>query len=81
MSREKKNSNSIINKLISSDFDTIDRNYIHNRKILLKREGEIGENERELKDRQVSNLFDEEVLLVRIIIRQFEFIRSLWSPQ
>lgn len=79
MSREKKNSNSIINKLISSDFDTIDRNYIHNRKILLKREGEIGENERELKDRQVH--FDEEVLLVRIIIRQFEFIRSLWSPQ
>lgn len=79
MSREKKNSNSIINKLISSDFDTIDRNYIHNRKILLKREGEIGENERELKDRQIH--FDEEVLLVRIIIRQFEFIRSLWSPQ
>lgn len=79
MSREKKNSNSIINKLISSDFDTIDRNYIHNRKILLKRKGEIGENERELKDRQVH--FDEEVLLVRIIIRQFEFIRSLWSPQ
>lgn len=79
MSREKKNSNSIINKLIFSDFDTIDRNYIHNRKILLKREGEIGENERELKDRQVH--FDEEVLLVRIIIRQFEFIRSLWSPQ
>lgn len=79
MSREKKNSNSIINKLISSDFDTIDRNYIHNRKILLKREGEIGENERELKDHQIH--FDEEVLLVRIIIRQFEFIRSLWSPQ